>query len=231
MEPKMKKVLVVCLIMVMVASMTLMVFAAPDGFVTSPSGRPGPGVISFVPRDTECTAELVITPFGERIELSAVLRALLEKAYNEIINSGDLTQLNADLAAVAAAMGIPGEMLAVSELFDIHTTGCDFHDGHLEFDITLSADALNRFVGLLHMDHDGTWELVSDARVTNNGEHLQFSAEGLSPFAIVVDTSNGGGDIAPDTGDHSMIYLYSTLMVVSALALVVVLLKGRKQKA
>ena len=227
----MKKGFLVCLIMVLVASMTMMVFAAPDGFISSPSINPAPELVSFEPKDSDCTAVLRITPFGERLELSPVLKGLLEKAYTDIVNSGDLSLLNADLAAVAASMNIPGSMLAVSDLFDIHTEGCDFHEGHFEFDITLSADALNRFVGLLHMDHTGTWELISNAQVTNNGRHLQFSVEGLSPFAIVVDTSNSGGNIAPDTGDHSRIYLYSTLMVVSALALVVVLVKGKKQEA
>ena len=227
----MKKLLVVCLVLVMIASMTLVAFADPGSFITSPSIKPGPEIIGFEPRDSECTAVLVITPFGERLELSPVLRGLLDKAYQQISTSDDLTKLNADLAAVAAAQGIEGTMLKVSELFDIHTEGCDYHEGHVDFDITLSADALSRFVGLLHMTIDGEWELISDAQVTHNGEHLQFSVEAFSPFAIVVDTTDGfnGDDNAPDTGDHSKIYLYSTLMAVSAVALVVVLVKGKKQ--
>lgn len=228
----MKKLLTIGLILVMLASMTLMVFADPGSFVTSPSGRPGPEIITFQPRDTECTAELVITPFGERIELSPVLRALLEKAYNDVATSEDLTKLNAELAAVAAAMGIDGTMLKVSELFDIHVTGCDYHEDHLEFDITLSADSLRNFVGLLHMNLDSEWELVSNAEVTHNGEHLHFTMDAFSPFAIVVDTTNGtGSGSVPDTGDHSMVTLYAALMGISAVALVVVLVKGKKQEA
>ena len=228
----MKKLLVVCLVLVMVASMTLVAFAGPGSFVVSPSINPAPEIIGFVPRDSECTAELVITPFGERLELSPVLRGLLEKAYQEISSSDDLTKLNADLAAVAAAMNIDGAMLKVSELFDIHVEGCEYHDGHTDFDITLAADSLKNFVGLLHMNIDGEWELISNAKVTHNSEHLQFSVESFSPFAIVVDTTNGFDiEDVPDTGDHSMVSLYATLMVVSAVALLVVLVKGKKKTA
>lgn len=115
-------------------------------------------------------------------------------------------------------------------MFDIHVTGCDNHDEHVDFDITLDADTLSQFVGLLHMNKDGVWELVTDAEVVNNGEHLKFSVDSFSPFAIVVDTTVEGGD-APQTGDNSMIHIYVILMAVSALALVVILIKNKKQKS
>ncbi|MBQ5601984.1 MAG: LPXTG cell wall anchor domain-containing protein, partial [Clostridia bacterium] len=126
----------------------------------------------------------------------------------------------------AAKKKIEGKNLVVSDLFDIHTTGCDFHEGHFDFDIVLAADSLKRFVALLHMNKNGEWEVIDNARVTNNGEHLEFSVESLSPFAIVVDTSDG-----PQTGDNTMIYVSFILMIVSAAALVVVLIKSKKQKA
>ena len=66
--------------------------------------------------------------------------------------------------------------------------------------------------------------------MVNNNEHLQFSVDSLSPFAIVVDTTIDGGD-APQTGDNSMIYIYVVLMAASALALVTILLKNKKQRS
>ena len=226
----MKKVLAICLMIVMVVSMSVTSFAAPGGFVSSPSGNPAPTVVDFDPSNDNCTGWLVITPYGDREDLSDVLRSLLEKAYKDVVNSDDLTKLNAELAKIAADKNIEGKNLAVSDLFDIHVTGCDFHDGHFGFDITLDADKLSSFVGLLHMNKNGEWELVADAKVVNNNEHLQFSVDSLSPFAIVVDTTIDGGD-APQTGDNSMIYIYVVLMAASALALVTILLKNKKQRS
>ena len=225
----MKKVLAICLMMVMVLSMSVNVFAASGGFVSSPSGNPAPTVVSFKPSDDDCTAQLVVTPYGDKHDLSDALRAMFEKAYNEIVNSGDLTKLNADFAKLVADRNLTADKLAVSDLFDIHVSGCDYHDEHVDFDITLDADTLSRFVGLLHMNKDGVWELVTDAEVINNGEHLKFSVDSFSPFAIVVDTSSVTPD-SPQTGDNSMIHIYAIVMAVSALAIVVITVKSRKQK-
>ena len=226
----MKKVLAICLMMVMVVSMSVTAFATPGGFVSSPSGRPVPTVVEFAPSSDNCTASLVITPYGDKQELSNALRSLIEKAYKDVVDSDDLTKLNAELAKLAADKNIDSKNLAVSDLFDIHPTGCDHHKGHYDFDITLDVDKLNNFVGLLHMNKNGEWELVANAKVVNNNERLQFSVDSFSPFAIVVDTTIDGGD-APQTGDNSMIYVYVILMAVSALSLVVIVLKNKKQRS
>lgn len=225
----MKKVLMICLMTLIVLCMSVNAIAAPGGFVSSPSGNAAPVVVSFIPGDEDCTGRLVITPYGDRDELSDALRAMFEKAYNEILDSNSLTDLNADLATLVANKNIDGANLAVSDLFDIHVTGCDFHDDHFDFVITLDADTLNHFVGLLHMNKNGEWELVSDAEVINNNEQLRFSVETLSPFAVVVDTSVDNGD-TPQTGDDSMIHVYAIVMALSALALIGIVVKSRKQK-
>lgn len=225
----MKKVLAICLTMVMVMSMSATVLAAPGGFVSSPSGNPAPTVVDFDPSDDDCTGRLVITLYGDRYDLSDALRSLFEKAYKSIVNSDDLTNLNAELAKIAANKNIAGADLAVSDLFDIHVTGCDYHDEHVDFDITLDADTLNRFVGLLHMNKDGVWELVTDAEVVNNGEHLKFSVDSFSPFAIVVDTSSGTS-VAPQTGHNSMIHIYLIVMALSTLAVIGIAVKSKKQR-
>lgn len=228
MNSKMKKVLAICLMMVMVVSMSATAFAAPNGFVSSPSGNAAPTVVGFDPSDDDCTANLVITPYGDKHELPDALRTLFEKAYNDIVNTKNLTTLNEALAKLAASKNIDGTKLAVSDLFDIHVTGCAYHEGHADFDVTLDADTLSHFVALLHMNQKGEWELVTDAEVVNNGEHLKFSVDAFSPFAVVVDTTTGSGD-APQTGDNSMIHIYAIVMAVSALAFVFVLVKSKKQ--
>lgn len=225
----MKKVLAIFLTMIMVMGMSVTVLAAPGGFVSSPSGNPALTVVDFDPSDDDCTGKLVVTLYGDRHDLSDSLRALFEKAYKSIVNSDDLTNLNAELAKIAANKNIAGADLAVSDLFDIHVTGCDYHDGHVDFDITLDADALSHFVGLLHMNKDGEWKLVTDAEVVNNGEYLKFSVDSFSPFAIVIDTSSGTPD-APQTGDNSMIHIYAIIMAVSALVVIVIAVKSKKQR-
>lgn len=223
----MKKLLAILLAMVMLLNVSVIAFAVTDGFVSSPSTKPAPEIVSFDPAADDCTAKLVITPYSEKEELPEVLETLLEKAKDTIANSKNLTELNDKLANVAKTKNIRGENLAVSDLFDIHVTGCDFHDGHVDFDIVLAADTLSHFVGLLHMSKEGVWELVEDAKVTNNGEHLEFSVESFSPFAIVVDTTETG-TTAPQTGDNSRIYLYVAIMAVSALAVVFIWKKLKK---
>lgn len=224
----MKKILAICLMVVLLMGMTVNVFAAPNGFVSSPSITPAPKVESFKPADDDCSAQLVITPYSEKEKIPEELDALLQKAKNEVASAKDLTELNENLAKLVKDMNIDSKNLAVSDLFDLHVTGCNFHEGHVDFDIVLSADTLSHFVGLLHMKKGGSWELVKDAKVTNNGEHLVFSVDSFSPFAIVVDTTQSKAD-SPQTGDNSKIYLYAVIMAASALALVVIWKKLRKK--
>ena len=222
----MKKVLLVCLTIALMMSMTLTAFAAPGAFISSPTGNEAPGKVEFNPADEDCTADLVITPYGDKNELPAALKELIEKAYDSIKGTNDLTTLNAALAKLAKDKKIKGSDLAVSDLFDIHVTGCDYHDEHKDFDIVLSSDTLKNFVALLHMNKDGKWELVTDAKVLKGGDHLAFSVDGFSPFAIVVNTGKPA-----QTGDNSMVPLYIAIMAVSAVAIVAVLVIAKKKRA
>lgn len=226
----MKKVLAICLVMVMLVSMNISVFAAPGSFVSSPSGNPAPILISFECGDEGCTAKMKITPYADRDTLPAVLKTLIESFYAKIAGTQDLTTLNVDLAKLAANKNLTGDRLAVSDLFDIYAYGCEEHEEHKNFTITLDADTLSRFVGLLHMKDNGEIELIKNAKVLNDGEHLQFTAETMSPFAIVVDTGADTPD-GPQTGDNNMNHIYLIIMIASALALAVVLVMNKKQRA
>ena len=223
----MKKAFVVILAMMLTLVMSVSVCAAPGQFIKSPSANAAPILISVERGSEDCTAELIITPYSERYNLPTALKDLIERAYGDIVSSDDLTELNADLAAVAASKEIAGTDLKVSDLFDIRYEGCEDHDETHTFNIVLSADTLHRFVGLLHMNLDGEWELIENAEVINNGEALQFSVDSLSPFAIVVDTSDAEGD-SPVTNDSNNIHIYGILMLVSALAVVTLIVKGKK---
>lgn len=223
----MKKVFAIVLAMVLMLTVSVSVCAAPGRFVKSPSINSAPTLISVERGHADCTAQVIVTPYSERYQLPAELKTLIEKAYDQIASSQDLTTLNADLADLAAAQEIAGPDLKVSDLFDVRYEGCPDHNENHTLTIVLGADTLHRFVGLLHMDLSGEWELISNAKVINNGENLQFSVNSLSPFAIVVDTSEAEGD-SPQTGNITDIAIYGALMLVSALAVVVLVAKSKK---
>lgn len=225
----MKKLLAICLTVVMLMSFGVIAFAAPNNFISSPSGQSAPEIVDFSVESEDCVADLVITPYSERDTLPEDVREKFEKAYEEIVSASNLAKLNAELSKIAENMNIPEENLVVSELFDIRYINCSKHEGHGYFDIVLKPEVLKGFVALLHLNGDN-WELVEGARVENNGIHLVFSIDDFSPFAIVVNTAENDS-VAPSTGEIVNIVLYASIMLVSAVALVFVWVKFRKKSA
>lgn len=224
-----KKILVVCLVLAVLMSVSATAFAASNGFVKSPSGSQAPTVEKFEPENEHCMGTLVITSYGDRKDLPTDLRDRFEDAYDAIVKAEDMTDLNDDLAQIAADQKIDPEYLEVLDLFNVHIEGCDTHDGHFNFDITISTSTLDEFVALLHMNENGEWELI-EAEVSSDGKHLSFSVEeALGPFAIIVDTTSTSPD--GPTGESNLVYIYAAMMVLSALALVVVILLFRRKKA
>ena len=224
----MKKLLAICFAVLMVASMSISAFATSGGFVISPSAKPAPEVESFEASSDDCTAVLIVTPYAERNTLTVDEKTQIESAYNEVVSSKDLTNLCEEMDNIASSKKIAGKDLAVSDLFDIRMEGCDVdHDQHGAFKITLTVDALSNFVCLLHRNADGSWEVIKDAKVVD-GDSLSFVADDFSPFAIVVDGSKQGPS---QTGDETMIGLYIAIMAVSAVAIVILVSKSKKQRA
>ena len=216
----MKKVFVVILSVMMVASLSLTSFAA--SFVSSPSGNPAPTLVSFEFESKDCDAELVITPYSKRDTLTAAGKAAIEAAYNEVKSADNVAALNADLAALAKSKDIGAKNLAVSDLFDVSYTGCNDHGTHGKVTIKLKAETLENFVGLLHYNN-GKWELISNAKA--EGDTLTFSVDSLSPFAIVVDANRD----STATDDNSGIYLLTAVAALSLAAAVIFFMKSRKE--
>lgn len=225
----MKKVFAILLLTLLVLNLSVMSFAKVGGFVSSPTGEQAPTVDSFKPSNPDCDGKLVVTPYGDRNELPEDLRTQFENAYKSIASASDLTKLSTDLAKIASDKKIKAADLAVSDLFNLHATDCDTHEGHYDFEITLSSETLSKFVALLQMNSAGEWEVVSGAQVINSGKNLKFSVKTLSPLAIVVNTGTVSPD-SPPTSDNWMIYVYGGVAVVSAAALVVVWVVWRKSK-
>ena len=135
------------------------------------------------------TVSTVKDPFASVSQLTQDLLDLINNAYQSIVDSDDLSKLLPQLEAYVQQNNIDGKNLVVSDLFNLHTEGCDNHENHKEFNVTLDADTLKNFVGLMYMDAEGNWHWVADAKVVNDGKHLQFTGMGSGAYAIVVDTT------------------------------------------
>lgn len=217
----MKKVLVLCLTAIMIASMCVCAFADTGLFVKSPSVNKAPALESFEALSEDCEAKVVITAYADRATLSQAKKDALEDIY-EAVAAGKTDALADVFAKLAADKKVDAKKLAISDLFDISNTDCDGHNEHKGFSIKLNAETLKNFVGLVHYK-DGKWEVVADAKVVD-GDTLTFSVDSLSPFAIVVDS----GKLPSDTGDNSNIALWVMVLSASALAVVLVALKKKR---
>lgn len=222
----MKKFLACCLALIMVFTFSVTVFAAPGSFVQSPSRNDGPTLVEGENESEDCTAKLVVTPYKDRKTLPEKALNAIEEAYKIIAKCKNLTTLNSEFASFVAGKGLKAVNLAVSDLFDVSYYDCDVHEPHGYFRIRLSAETLNKFVGLLHYK-DGEWEFIENARVLADGETLEFSIKDLSPFAIVVE-KEAGTVVSPGTGDVD--FTLPIIMWVCSAALIVICISLKKKK-
>ena len=222
----MKKLVALCLTIVMALSLSVSALAAPGAFVASPSGNTAPELVSFITPE-DCEADMKVVSYADRHLLDAEIRLALEEAYKQIANVIENNDFSKTLKALAQEKGMAASELSVSDLFDISYYDCGDHEGHKGFTITMKAETLENFIGILHMK-DGTWENLEIKDWNKDAKTVTFFVETLSPFAIVVD--NGSGSSTPPTGDSAML-MYLGVALVAAAALVVVLVNSKKQKA
>ena len=220
----MKKVFFIVLSLALVMCFSVTAFAA-GGFVSSPSANQAPTVVESKNSNSNCSGTVAVTSYANRNSLSNGARTVLEQAAATIQNTADLTKLNSSLNKIASDNKVNPANLAVSDIFNISVTDHAGHDGHGNFDITLSADTLKNFVALMCFV-DGKWVVVEDAKVTNNGTHLEFTEKGMVPYAIVVN-SKGAAAPSPETADSGIVYLCLMVMAMSGAAFVYLLKKAK----
>ncbi|MBR2929889.1 MAG: hypothetical protein IKC32_01545 [Clostridia bacterium] len=189
----MKKILTLVFAMLMIAS--LGVSAMAQTFVSSPSGKEAPELVSFKTESEECTSVIKICSYSDRAELGEAGKAKIEEAYASIAGCDDLGKLNSELDALADEVGIASEVFAVSDLFDVYYVGCDDHEEHGAFSIEIKPATIENFAAVMHYTDDG-WDVVV-AEPSEEGT-LTFTVEELSPFAIVV---HDGSVVVPDGFD------------------------------
>lgn len=234
----MKKIVTVFLAMLMMLALSVSAFAETGGFVSSPSKNQAPELLEGKNESEDCVAQLIITAYGNRDQLSSEARQTLESAYAMILGAEDLSALNPRIAEITKELGVDVKSFAVSDLFDISPTECNGHVEHGHFDITLKPETLKNFVCLLHY-YNGEWHIVDNAEVTHNGEHLEFDEDEFSPFAIVVstedisnvgDSGNNGAGLGTMISNESIIaiIIFVLIAVVAVTAGIVI---NRKKKA
>ena len=197
----MKKLVALVLSVVMAISMTV---AASAVFVASPSLNKAPVLVEV--KGGEENLKIKITSYLDRATLGTEGKAAIESSYDDIKNAKDVTDITADIKAVADKAGAKVADLKVSDLFDISV-----EEGEIKGEITiiLSAETLKNFVALLH-DNDGKWEVVQGAKV--KGDQITFSVDSLSPFAIVVNTAEKDSPSTGNTVDYGMIFVVAALV-------------------
>lgn len=238
----MKRVITIIMAIAMIAVMSISVFATGNGFISSPSKQKAPQIVVSVGENENGEVEvgLVITAYGDRDELNEEGRQIMEEAYATIMRTPKIVELNTEVKEiieriiVALDNKIKAENLAVSDFFDI--TDVNVNEANNYF-IEIKPEALENFVCLLHY-YDGDWHVVENAKVSDDGEHLEFSVDGLSPFAIVVDTGLVIDDPVDDPVDDPTVnsngWIVATGVIVAGVILLVIaivsVIKRKKNK-
>lgn len=222
----MKKILAVCLALIMVISAGVLAFAQ-GGFVSSPSGNSAPIIIEVTYDANSCRPKIVVTAYSDRGTLDDEKEEDMNEAYDEIAANKDLTILWPFLKEVAISKSLNPFYFAVSDLFDISAYHNFPHDYCGSVTIKLSSETLSRFVALVHRTAEGKWELVPNVILNVEEETITFSVNNFSPFAIVVDTSV---ENVPDTGNNLLVYIPAAIMAVSGISLLGVLISLKKKK-
>lgn len=210
----MKKVLALCLALLLVMTMSFTAYATTGGFVESPSNKKTPVLEEFDNEDDDCEAEVIVTPYGDRDTLDDDAKKGLEEAYEIIKKTLDLTDLNDDLGDLADDLDIADSSLAVSDLFNVSIEEDKDHDDHGKFNLKLSSETLEDFVGVMYLNGD-EWLLVNGTKIDKDG-NLSFATDKTGVYAIVV-AADSKDDVA--TGNAHFPWYCVVLIIASVVAL------------
>ena len=185
----MKKVIVICVAIFLLLTISVSALAANGGFVSSPSTNQAPSLLEVKNGSEDCSSMFAVMSYASRNDLSEEARKALEDAYASIKGTTDLTTLNPVIADVAEKLNVESADLAVSDMFDLAPNAdATIEDGE-KYEFSIKSDTLANFVCLLHYVN-GAWEVVEGAEVADDGETLEFAVDGFSPFAVVVSTGD-----------------------------------------
>ena len=210
----MKKSFVIWLALLIIAFMSLPALAETKDFIESPSAMRAPELIEYKFYSEECEAFIRICAYGDRNALETEAIAELEDAYESVLNAENVTFLSKELAGKVKKAKIPQDKLAVSDLFDIYSAGCDDHSGHGGVTVTIKPVSTENFVGLLHYQ-DGEWMLTDCSEQDGT---LTFNVSELSPFALVMHQ-----DLAAPPAALHIGFIIALIIVLVALIMIILI--------
>lgn len=213
----MKKLLVFCIVVAVVLSMSVTVFAELGSFVSSPSTNGAP----TLDKDNSDEGANVVAYRDRDGSLSAEEVADLEAAYADIVGADNLVDLVPSLEEIANKLSVNVNGLAVSDLFHVELAN-DGEEHHLRF----NAKTLGNIVSLMHFV-DGHWRLVADMEVVDE-ETIDVVVDASGVYAVVVSTD--GTPVYPQgLSTGAIIGIIAAIVVVAGAAVAaVIIIKKRK---
>lgn len=214
----MKKLVALCLTLVLALSLSVSAFAANGAFISSPSANKAPELVDTDP-------EIKVTPYADRDDLADLDTEEMEEAYRQIANVIENNAFSQALKELAKELGKAASELSVSDLFHVNVDDAT-PDEQGGYTITIKLEDLENFIGL--MQFNGTeWKNVEIISIDKENGTVTFRVTESGPIAVIVD--NGTGSSTPPTGDNAMMYL--GVCLVAAAGLVVVLVNSKKKRA
>ena len=214
----MKKLVALCLTLVLALSLSVSAFAANGAFISSPSANKAPEIVNTDPA-------IKVTPYADRDDLVDLDTEEMEEAYRQIANVIENNAFSQALKELAKEQGKASSELSVSDLFHVNVEDAT-PDEQGGYTITIKLEDLENFIGL--MQFNGTeWKNVEIISIDKENGTVTFRVTESGPIAVIVD--NGTGSSTPPTGDNAMMYL--GVCLVAAAGLVVVLVNSKKKRA
>lgn len=214
----MKKLVALCLTLVLALSLSVSAFAANGAFISSPSANKAPVIVNTDPA-------IKVTPYADRNSLADMDTEEMEEAYRQIANVIENNAFSRALKELAKKLGKAASELSVSDLFHVNVEDAT-PDEQGGYTITIKLENLENFIGL--MQFNGTeWKNVEIISIDKENGTVTFRVTESGPIAVIVD--NGTGSSTPPTGDNAMMYL--GVCLVAAAGLVVVLVNSKKKRA
>lgn len=201
----MKKIFRIAIALMVIFALAVPVFAADDGFVSSATANPAPGVQEGEPalevKDSKgnviFTTEvenLIITAIAdladkENLAISAEAAELLQKVYDELTaEDADLAELMPALAELCEELGIDINTVTITDLFDLTVNDQEFMDYLAEDEhtmkLTLEANVAPDYHVFVLVYVDDEWKLIESV-VNNNDGTIDCVFEEICPVAIL----------------------------------------------
>lgn len=240
----MKKIFAGIMVLMLILSCSLNLFAANDNFVPSISEKPAPEIEGFEEDGTKYIGKIIdkdgntikkipvgyilVTPIAEidaSAELSQETKDELKAAYAALTADGaDLSKICSVLNSIVAdklGSGKNANNLVIRDFFDVTVIGDEYkallavEGNKLVVDLKVAVDPDAFVAATVYVN--GEWKLVD---IKNNGDNtITCTFDSVCPVALFVE-GTGGSTNPPPTGIGYENFTWIMLAIVSLIAIV-----------